>query len=270
MEFLKLVRRRTFLSETLYVVLNIALVFAVLLLIRLTESPWLAIGLIVLSKWRVFAVRPRYWFVNVQSNLVDYIVGISFACFIYGTYASSVTVSEKTGLIAVLMALYIGWLLFVRTRSKRYYVVAQAAAALFCGTMLMFFMAYALPFFVVILGMWVLGYATGRHVLHTYDDEPYSSLLIHIWALTVAELSWLAYHWTVAYSFFSSSLIAIPRFAITMLCLGFVVFKIYDSYHHFGKVRTQDIVMPSIFTFGVIVVLPLVLSLIGVDIAIGI
>lgn len=270
MEFLKLVRRRTFLSETLYVVLNIALVFAVLLLIRLTESPWLAIGLVFLSKWRVFAVRPRYWFVNVQSNLVDYIVGISFTCFIYGAYASAATGGEKTGLIAFLMALYMGWLLFIRARSKRKYVVAQAAAALFTGTVLMYFIAYAIPFFVTVLCMWVLGYATGRHVLHTYDDEPYSELLTHIWALTVAELSWLAYHWTVAYSFFSSSVIAIPRFAITMLCLGFVVFSVYDSYHHYGKVRTQDIVMPSLFTFGVIVVLPLVLSLLGVDMAIGI
>jgi hypothetical protein len=78
MEFLKLVRKRSFLSEAVYTVLNIALAVAVVIVIRYTGSIGFAIGLVVLSKWRVFAVRPRFWWANLRSNLVDFIVSISF------------------------------------------------------------------------------------------------------------------------------------------------------------------------------------------------
>lgn len=270
MEFLKVVRQRTFLSESLYVVLNLALVVAVLLLVRLTESPALAIGLVVLSKWRVFAVRPRYWWANLQSNLVDYIVGISFASFIYGAYAIEAAVQEKTLLLVALMALYAVWLLFIRTKARRSYIVAQAFIALFNGLTLLFMFAYALPLTLVVLVTWVIGYATARHILSTYEEEPHVVLLSQIWGLFVAELSWLAYHWTVAYTFLNSEALTLPRFALTMLCLGFVVFKAYDSYYHNGKVRMGDIIMPLLFTIGVIVVLPLVLNLLDLGVSVGI
>ena len=57
MEFLKNVRRRSFLSEVVYIALNIGLAIAVVLIIRATESPWPAVGLVFLSKWRVLAVK---------------------------------------------------------------------------------------------------------------------------------------------------------------------------------------------------------------------
>lgn len=270
MEFLKVVRQRTFLSELLYVALNVALIISVLILVRITESPVPAIGLVVLSKWRVFAVRPRYWWANIQSNLVDYIVGVSFASFIYSAYVSDAASGEKTMLVFAIMILYAIWLLFIRTKARRSYIVAQAFIALFNGMTLLFMLAYALPLTVVVLLSWMLGYATSRHILSTYEEEPHIVLLSQIWGLFVAELSWLAYHWTVAYNIFNSEVLALPRFALTMLCLGFVVFKAYDSYYHNGKVRMGDIIMPLLFTVGIIVVLPLVLSLLGLSISVGI
>jgi len=116
MEFLKIVRRRSFLSEVVYTVLNIALAVGVVLIIQATQSPWLAIGLVILSKWRVLAVRPRYWFVNVQANLVDFIVSISLIVFLYTTETGVGTPMEKLIIMAVLTVLYIGWLLFLKPR----------------------------------------------------------------------------------------------------------------------------------------------------------
>jgi len=41
------------------------------------------------------------------------------------------------------------------------------------------------------------------------------------------------------------------------LCLGFLVYKSYDSYYHHQKIRMNDILLPLIFTIGVTVVLML-------------
>ena len=130
MEFLKLVRRRSFLSEVVYTVLNIALAIALVLVIRYTASIPLALGLVLISKWRVLAVRARYWFVNIRSNLVDIIVSISVVLHLYIINDTS-TLADSTKLIVLglVTVLYILWLLLLKPRSKRSYVAAQAGVA---------------------------------------------------------------------------------------------------------------------------------------------
>jgi len=269
MEFLKVVRRRSFLSEIAYIVLNIALVVSIVLLIRLTESPWLAIGLVLLSKWRVLAVRPRYWFINLQSNLVDYLVSISFVVFLYSAYSGPIIDSQKSLLIAILMIVYVVWLLFIRPHSKRLFVMIQAGVALSFGMGVLYSLAYAIPLSLLVILTWLVGYVTARHVLVHYNDEKHVVLLAQVWGLFIAEIGWLAYHWTVAYSLFGSTVV-IPRVALTMLVLGFVAVKSYDSYYRHKRIRGNDIILPILFAFGVIVVLPILLNLLGVSVAIGV
>ena len=79
MELLKTVKRRTFWSEVAYYVLNIGLAAALLVIVQTIQSPYPALALVILSKWRVIAVRPRFWWANIQANTVDIIVGISVA-----------------------------------------------------------------------------------------------------------------------------------------------------------------------------------------------
>jgi len=269
MEFLKIVRRRSFLSEVIYAALNIGLAIAVLLVIRATESPWPAIGLIALSKWRVLAVKPRFWFVNVQANLVDFIVGISFVIFLYMTYISSAGVSQKVFVLGMLTLLYGCWLLFLKPKSKRIYILIQAGVALFAGVAALYTLAYDWPSSVVVLAMWLIGYATAHHVLASYD-ETHISFLGLLWGLVLAEIGWLAYHWTIAYSLGVQSVV-LPRVAITVLCIGFIVQQCYDSYYHHGKIRGNDIVLPLLFSLSIIVVLPIALNLWGgANVTIGI
>ena len=84
MEFLKFARKRSFLSEVVYTALNVGLAIAVLLVVLYTQSIWFAIAVVILSKWRVFAVRPRFWWANLQSNLVDFIVSVSVVVVLLG------------------------------------------------------------------------------------------------------------------------------------------------------------------------------------------
>ena len=47
-------------SHVFYITLNILLPILAYILVRI-DFVGLAIGLVLLSKWRMFAVRPRYW-----------------------------------------------------------------------------------------------------------------------------------------------------------------------------------------------------------------
>ncbi len=71
MEFLKSSKRRSLVSELVYIALNVAFAIATLVIVLAIDSPLPAFALVLLSKWRILAVRPRYWFVNIQTNLVD-------------------------------------------------------------------------------------------------------------------------------------------------------------------------------------------------------
>ncbi len=258
MEFLKIItKRRSFLNEVIYVALNIGLAVLLMVIIRTTGSLWFAFVLVLIGKWRIFAVRPRFWIANIQANLVSIIVSISFVVLLY--VANTAVASDLQILVIqiILVLLDIGWLLFLKPQSKRLYVALQAGVALFIGTIAVYTLSYSWIASLVVLLMWVVGYATARHVLGSYDEEKHTTLLSLAWGLAVAEISWLAYHWTIAYRLPFVSNILLPQIAIIILCLGFLTYKSYDSYYHHEKIRFNDIVLPLIFTVGIICVLVL-------------
>lgn len=257
MDFLKTVKkRRSFLSELVYVVLNIGLAVALMVIVRTTNSLLPAFALVLLSKWRILAVRPRFWVANIQANMVSIIVSISFVVLLYNV--NLVNTGDIKGIIAqlILTALYIGWLLFLKPKSKRKYVVLQAGVALFLGITAIYTMSYSWIATPVVLLVWLVGYVTARHVLNTYDED-YGLLLSLSWGLILAEIGWLAYHWTIAYRLPIINNMLLPQVSIVMLCLGFLATKSYDSYFHHEKVRISDIIMPLIFTVAIIAVLML-------------
>ncbi|MBI3624389.1 hypothetical protein HY218_02020, partial [Candidatus Saccharibacteria bacterium] len=49
----------------------------------------LAMILILLSKWRMFVVRPHYWVANIRANAIDLMVGLSLVVFMSHTDAGS-------------------------------------------------------------------------------------------------------------------------------------------------------------------------------------
>lgn len=257
MEFLKIVKRRSFLNEAIYIALNVALAIALMFIIRITGSLLPAFALVLLSKWRIFAVRLRFWFANIQTNLVSVIIDVSFVIFLYITNIANVGDSQVFIVQCILSLLYIGWLLFLKPKSKRVYVVAQAGTALFVGITAVYAMSYGWIASPVILLTWLIGYAVARHVLGSYDEESHVLLLSLAWSLVVAEISWIAYHWTIAYRLPFITSVLLPQVSIVILCLGFVTYKAYNSYYHHQKIRINDIILPLIFTISIVSVLVL-------------
>ena len=83
MDLLKAHKRRTRLSESAYIALNVGLAVTLLVIVLAVQSPWLAFAVLLMSKWRALAVRPRFWFANLVANMVDIIVGVSIVVLLY-------------------------------------------------------------------------------------------------------------------------------------------------------------------------------------------
>lgn len=225
---------------------------AVLLVVWVVESPLPAFALVLLSKWRVLAVRPRYWFAHIQANMVDLIVSVGLVVLLY---SAGHGLSDSGGMVAqaVLTLLYIGWLLALKPRTKRTYVVAQAGVAILIGTMALFSLSYAWPSSIVVLAMFLIGYSSARHVLSAYSDTDLT-LMSFIWGFVMAQLGWLSYHWTIAYNTPFIGDIKLPQVTIISLALSFVAERVYASYAKHGVVRGSDVIMPILLSLSIIVV----------------
>src|SRR5258706_5831574 len=89
-------------SNLFYILLNIMLPITAYILVRI-DFVGLAILLVLLSKWRMFAVRGRYWIANLIQNGVDIMVAGSLIIFI-----ASSTVDWWQLLWTLLYALLLG------------------------------------------------------------------------------------------------------------------------------------------------------------------
>ena len=250
MEFLRVVRRRSVLSETIYILLNLALAAGILILTIATGSPLLAIALVLLSKWRVLAVRPRFWFAHVEANMVDMIVSVSVVILIYIAGQS-----DKGFAVQLLLAvLYEAWLLVLKPRARRSYVAVQAAVAITVGSFALESLSYEWPSSLVVLVLWLIGYACARHVLTAYSDDDIRFMSL-IWGFITAEIGWLAYHWTIAYTLPFGGGLKLPQATLLLLGISFLAERTYASYVKHQTVRLNDIMLPLLLVVGVIFIL---------------
>lgn len=259
MEFLKTRNRRSLISGIVYAALNIGLVVALFFSIYVTGSIYLAFALVLLSKWRVLAVRPRYWFANIQANLVDFIVSIGLVVFMYLVAVSKAPALEVWVAQIIIMIAYAVWLLLIKPRSKRAFVVVQAGSALFIGMAALFMVSYEWFVSAVVLIAGLIGYSSARHVLSNYEEK-YTTLVSLSWGFVLAEISWLAYHWSIGYQLPGVTSLLLPQVSIIAICFGFVSYQIYDSYHRHERVKLNDVLLPIIFTISITLLLVLFLN----------
>jgi hypothetical protein len=235
--------------------LNIALAIVVLVIVRAVESPVPAIALVLLSKWRIFAVRPRYWLTNIQANLVDLTVSIGAVMLLY----SAGTVGSMALTLQVLLTLaYIAWLVYLKPRSSKRAMIAQACTALIVGTTGLFVISFSWPIELVVLSMAFVGYVVARHVLTQYEEDHLQFLSL-LFAFLLAQLSWLLYHWVIAYTLPVIDA-QIPQTLFIIAAFSFVTYKIYDSYKKHDKVQPAEVVMPILFSVSIVAVLVLFFS----------
>lgn len=237
---MKLVKRKSAFNEAMYYLLNVALVAVLFVMSQTIQSPTLAIMIVLLSKWRIFLVRPRYWWVNIQANLVDIVVGISIVTLMY--------LPEVHLFSQILLAIqYIVWLLVIKPMSKRWQMMLQSFVAVIYGITALYAVSYEWPVFLVVLLMFVIGYSAARHYLYTYEESQvifFSS----IWGLLFAELGWLAYYWTFSYSLPGTEVIKLPQVAIIAMLFSFLGERIYRSWSKDKRIVPGDMILPVVFS----------------------
>lgn len=255
MELIKSARKHgTLVSELIYILLNVGLALGALLLVYLfPDLPVLAYLLVFLSKWRVLAVRPRFWWDNFQANFLDLLLGLSVVTMLW--QAKGVFVLQ-----VVIAILYVLWLVILKPMTSRVAVETQAAVAQFVAITALFSASFMWPSWLVVLGMWVIGYISARHTLGAFEEDDIT-LLSLLWGLFVAELGWLAYHWTIAYSIvMTDSVFKIPQIAIIVTVLSYFTARMYNLYVSKKKVGFSDYLWPAVFACGIILILLLLFN----------
>lgn len=244
-------KSRNALSSVLHVVLNVLLgvgsVFA-----TIVSGSWIiGIVLVFVSKWRMIAVRPRFWFLNLKANLVDLIVGCSLVLL---TYYSGTTLLPVHYLLA---ALYVLWLVIIKPLTSEIGNLVQSVFAIILGTSAAVIFSASLNSAVLVLIEFIIGYAASRHVLcqnNSKADFGYAALIC---GLIFSEIAWLAHSWLIVYSFGSTGII-LPQLSLVLAIIAFVFNKVYVSvYKRDGKLKSEDITFPIIF--GILTIAAIIL-----------
>lgn len=202
-------------SQILHVLLQLVLPAVLLVLVRLQGAFIdIALLLILLAKWRMFAVRPRFWPANARSNAADITVGLSVVIFM---------ANSPNGYIQILWAvLYAAWLVLIKPGAATMIVAAQAMLAQLAGLMAIFLIWADGPLWVLVLATGAVCYVSARHFFDSFD-EAYAKLLSYIWAYFGAALVWLLGHWLLFYG-----LIAQPTLILSMVGYGLAVLYYFD------------------------------------------
>ena len=239
-DFVILRKSRNAFSSFMHVIMNILLGTGSVYLTWATGSVFLGFLIVLISKWRMFAVRPRYWELNLKSNLVDIIVGCSFVAI---AYCSGQTILPVHFIIA---ALYSSWLIFLKPKSTEFATSMQSLWAVFFGTTALTLLAASANVTNMVLGSLIIGYAAARHVLIQGDDKDFE--LIYLAAgLIFAEIAWLCHSWLIVYSFAGTGII-VPQFSVITTIISFLFGYTYKSLQrNEGKLKWSEVGMPTIF-----------------------
>lgn len=238
-------KSRNIASNAVHILLNILLGMGAVLLTVFSANPALGIILVLMSKWRVFAVRSRYIWINVKSNLVDIIVGLSVVLLSY--YAGSSLLPVHI----ILMVVYVGWLLFIKPMSSEGANLAQSLIAVFLGISASTIMTANLDATLAVLLAFLIGYAASRHVLVQTETEDFV-LTTMASGLVFAEIAWLCHSWAIVYSFGETG-IRIPQAAIILTIFAFVYNYARQAVVRYREdFRFKNIIGPVIF--GVVLI----------------
>lgn len=249
MELLRSRIRRTKLGEIAYLGINALLPLAVLLLIRSFDSLYPALVLVLLSKWRILALRPRFWWMSLKANAVDLLFGVSIVGLLAILQSSQASLLLEFAVAVV----YGGWLLYLKPRSSQSAILLQAGIAQFVALTTLFNISTLVNDFVIIAGCWVIGYSVARHVLSNYEEEA-TELFSTIWGLFLAQLGWLLYHWTTIYDI--GLPIKLPQISLLVLVIGFTAVRIYTSAR---ASRLTEMMLRLTTIFSIILVLIIII-----------
>ena len=252
-DFVVLRKGRNAFSSFMHVMMNIALGAGSVYLTWATSSPFIGLILVFISKWRMFAVRPRYWELNLKSNLVDLIVGCSFIII---AYCSGQAILPIHFIVAFLYSI---WLIIIKPKSTEYATNIQSLWAVFFGMTALTLISASAVSINMVIGGFVIGYAAARHVLIQGEEKNYEIVYL-AGGIILAEIAWLCHSWLIVYSFAGTGII-IPQLSIISVIVSFLFGYAYKSIaNNGGKINWSELRMPTVFLALLIIVIVIFFS----------
>lgn len=228
-------------SSTLHLGLLILLPLAIFIFVRLGDTfIRLAYALVILSKWRMFAVRPRFWAAIIRANSVDIIVGLSVVLFM--------THSSSQWLQLLWAAAYAAWLVSIKPASSMFMTTMQAGIGQLLGLAAVYSVWAGQPLFVLVLATGTVCTLSARHFFDTFD-EPYAKLLSYFWGYIGAALAWLLGHWLLFYG-------AVAQPVLILTVIGFGLAGVY----YFDHSERLSLMLKRQFVFIMVAILLVILT----------
>lgn len=234
-EFLQKIKPSRGFSHIIYIVLNIALPMLVLVLVK-TSFVLPAIAIIFISKWRMFAVRPRFWVANIRTNAIDIIFGLSMLGFMM--------IAPNAWLQLGFAGLWAVWLIFVKPRMSVLWVSLQAMLGFIASLMAVFALWPRAPLLVLVSVAGFICFFAAYHFFYSFD-EPHALLLAYLWAYFGSALTWILGHWLIFYWI-------IAQVTLLLVSLSLVLGTLYYL-DHFDKLSA--LVRRQIIFIGIATVL---------------
>lgn len=198
-------KRKGRFSDFLHFLLVGALPMLLFALVRL-EFVGFAFAVVLLSKWRMLAVKTRHWPANIRSNAVDIFVGLSMVVFM--------SIASTQLLQLVMVGLYAAWLLIIKPRSSDLWIGMQALIAQTVSLVAIFLIWNEASETMLTFVVWGVTYLCARHFLGAFD-EAMSRASAYTWAFFSASLTWLCSHWLLYYKVISQ-----PALILTVVGYG--------------------------------------------------
>lgn len=184
----------------------IALLPLVIFVLVRIELFGVALVAILLSKWRMFAVRPHHWMPHIRTNAVDIIVGLSLLVFMSNTVSMSWQIFW--------VVLYEIWLLVIKPGTSLPMVSLQAVIAQGIGLTSVFLFFEDAPLALYVAIYWFIAYFSARHFLASFD-EPHAQIIASQWGFFAAALMWISGHWLLFFG-----VVAQPALILSILGYG--------------------------------------------------
>ncbi len=241
-------RSRNIISSILHVLLNILLGVGSIFITVITGSWILGAFLVLISKWRIFAVRPRYWLVNILSSLVDLSVGISFVLIAFCSGTNWLPIHT------ILAVGYTLWLLFLKPKSSELAAEIQSLISVFLGSTSLTMLFASSDSVFLTIGCFMVGFIASRHLLVQSDNNEFG-LLTYACGLITAEIAWLSSSWLIVYTFGSTGIV-VPQLSIILTIVAFVSGRVYKAgIKNDGVIKFSEVATPLIFSVLLLVVL---------------
>lgn len=199
----------------MHIGLNVGLPVIAYILVR-TDFVSIAVLLIIISKWRMFAVQTRYWVANIIANGIDIIVGISFVLLMASTAVAWWQIFWAL--------LYAAWLVWLKPKSDVLSVSAQAMIGQLLGLEVLYLKFGDSPLLILVAGTWLVTYLAARHFLTSFE-EAHTALLAHTWAYFSASLAFILGHWLLFYGSIAQIIVILTTVGYGLVCMYYLEAK---------------------------------------------